>query len=164
MNQTGNDVTEQRFSHHQRMWRKVGVCISGHVCLCVWRAVPGQELTSADGAVSYVAWLTGTQVSSDGVGADGVLITQILATGALVMLWGRDRERATPKSESCTCICCVKDGEGFEKKKNKKWLFFFQLSRRNICGNSTDERTVNKQAGRECEAAAELFFCQQLAF
>lgn len=146
MNQTGNDVTEQRFSHHQRMSRKVGVCISGHVCLCVWRAVPGQELTSADGAVSHIARLAGTQVSSDGVGADSVLITQILATGTLVMLWGRNREKVTPKSESCTCVCCVKNGEDFEKK------------------NSTDEQTVNKQAGREYEAAAKLLFCQQLAF
>ncbi len=58
----------------------------GRLCLCVWGAAPGQELTSADGAVSYVAWLAGTQVSSDGVGADGVLVTQILAAGTLIML------------------------------------------------------------------------------
>lgn len=43
-------------------------------------------ITSTDGAVAHVARLAGTQVSSDGVGADGVLIAQILATGALVML------------------------------------------------------------------------------
>lgn len=43
-------------------------------------------ITSTDGAVAHVARLAGTQVSSDGVGADGVLITQILAAGALVML------------------------------------------------------------------------------
>lgn len=42
--------------------------------MCVWRDVPGQEITSADGAVSHVAGLTGAQVSSDGVGADGILI------------------------------------------------------------------------------------------
>lgn len=53
------------------------------VCVCV---SGGQELTSADGAVAHVARLAGTQVSSDGVGADGVLVTQILASGALVML------------------------------------------------------------------------------
>lgn len=46
----------------------------------------GQGLTSADGAVAHVARLAGTQVSSDGVGADGVLITLILAAGAIVML------------------------------------------------------------------------------
>lgn len=43
-------------------------------------------ITSTDGAIAHVAWLAGAQVSSDGVGADGVLITQILAAGALVML------------------------------------------------------------------------------
>lgn len=52
------------------------------MCVCF----PGQELTSADGAVAHVTWLAGTQVSSDGVRADGVLITRILAAGALVML------------------------------------------------------------------------------
>lgn len=44
---------------------------------------------SADGAISHIAWLAGTQMSPDGVGADGVLITQILAAGALVMLGAR---------------------------------------------------------------------------
>lgn len=155
MNQTGNDVMEQRFSHHQRMWRKVGVCISGRVCLCVWRAVPGQELTSADGAVSHVARLAGTQVSSDGVGADGVLITQILATGALVMLWGRESEFRILR----VCLLCERWGGG-KKKKKKVSFFFFQLSNRKICVNLTDERTVNKQAGREYEAAVELLFCK----
>lgn len=53
--------------------KKVPVRIGG--CQCVWRDVPGQEITSADGAVSHVAGLTGAQVSSDGVGADGVLVT-----------------------------------------------------------------------------------------
>lgn len=43
-------------------------------------------ITSTDGAVAHVARLAGTQVSSDGVGADGVVVAQILATGALVML------------------------------------------------------------------------------
>lgn len=71
-----------------------------HGCLCVWRDVPGQKITSADGAVAHVAWLAGTQVSSDGVGADGVLITQILAGGTLVVLC-RGRECS---SEKC-CAC-----------------------------------------------------------
>lgn len=56
-----------------------GVCVSGG-------DVPEQEITSADGAVAHVARLAGAQVPSDGVGADGVLIAQILATGTLVML------------------------------------------------------------------------------
>lgn len=57
------------------------------VCVCVSGGLfQGRKLTSADGAVAYIARLAGTQVSSDGVGADGVLITQILAAGTLVML------------------------------------------------------------------------------
>lgn len=64
---------------------RVSVCICVSF-FCARSAVPGQELTSADGAVAHIARLAGTQVSSDGVGADGVLITQILAAGALVML------------------------------------------------------------------------------
>lgn len=43
-------------------------------------------ITSTDGAVAHVAGLAGAQVSSDGVGADGVLVAQILAAGALVVL------------------------------------------------------------------------------
>lgn len=43
-------------------------------------------ITSTDGAVAHVARLAGTQVSSDGVGADGVLVAQILPAGALVVL------------------------------------------------------------------------------
>lgn len=39
-------------------------------------------------------------MSSDGVGADGVLITQILAGGALVVLC-REREGAVQKSAVC---------------------------------------------------------------
>lgn len=55
--------------------------------LSVLRTVEGlAKITSTDGAVAHVARLAGTQVSSDGVGADGVLIAQILAAGALVML------------------------------------------------------------------------------
>lgn len=54
--------------------------------MCIWKAVSRQELTSADGAIAHVARLAGTQVSSDGVGADGVLITQILPAGTLIML------------------------------------------------------------------------------
>lgn len=61
--------------------------------LCVWRAVPGQKITSADGAVAHVSRLAGAQVSSDGVGADGVFVTQILSTGALVMFCRKERER-----------------------------------------------------------------------
>lgn len=59
--------------------------------VCVWKK--HRWLTSADGAVSHVARLAGTQVSSDGVGADGVLIAQILATGALVVLCMREGEK-----------------------------------------------------------------------
>lgn len=44
------------------------------------------RITSTDGAVAHVARLAGAQVSSDGVGADAVLVAQILATGALVVL------------------------------------------------------------------------------
>lgn len=99
------DVTEQRISHHQSVRRKARASIGGRLCLCVWRAVPGQELTSADGAVSHVARLAGTQVSSDGVGADGVLITQILAAGTLVMLWGRDGERDS-SVRTVVCLFC----------------------------------------------------------
>lgn len=69
--------------------------------MCVWRDVPGQKITSADGAVAHVAWLAGTQVSSDGVGADGVLITQILAGGALVVLC---RERGSAVQKSAVCV------------------------------------------------------------
>lgn len=57
------------------------------VFLSVLRSGPGPGLiTSTDGAVAHVAWLAGTQVSSDGVGADGVFVAQIRATGALVVL------------------------------------------------------------------------------
>lgn len=79
-----HDVMEQRTRHHQRLFESVSVCLFSF--FGAWWAVPGQELTSADGAIAHIARLAGTQVSSDGVGADGVLITQILATGALVML------------------------------------------------------------------------------
>ena len=48
--------------------------------------VGGRGLTSAGGAVAYVAGLTGAQVASDGVGANGVLVTGALAAGTLVTL------------------------------------------------------------------------------
>lgn len=55
-------------------------------------SVPGLgSITSTDGAIAHVARLAGTQVSFDGVGADGVLIAHILVTGALVVLWGGQR-------------------------------------------------------------------------
>lgn len=149
-NQTDRAVTEQRISRHQRMWRKARACVCGR--LCVWRAVPGQELTSADGAVSHVARLAGTQVSSDGVGADGVLITQILAAGALVVLWEGDGERNS-SVRIAACSLCERWRGRWENAR-----FFFS---RKICGNSTDERTVNKLAGREYEVTAERFSCQQ---
>lgn len=57
----------------------------------LWSVEGLAMITSTDGAVAHVARLAGTQVSSDGVGADGVLIAQILAAGALVMLWGGQR-------------------------------------------------------------------------
>lgn len=62
------------------------------LCLCVWRAVPGQDLTLADGALAHVAWLAGAQVSSDGVGADGIFITHIFATCTLIMFCGGETE------------------------------------------------------------------------
>lgn len=45
-----------------------------------------REPTSADGPIAHVARLAGTQVSTNGVGADGVLITQALTAGTLIML------------------------------------------------------------------------------
>lgn len=135
VNQTDHDVTEQKISHHQRQWRKIWVCIC--VCLCVWRAVPGQELTSADGAIAHVARLAGTQVSSDGVGADGVLITQILPAGALVMLWGRDRERnSTVRISVCLCVFVV-----WKMERSLEKSFLFELSSH---GNAADERTCQQ--------------------
>lgn len=77
-----NRVVMKHATYLQRMWGKVFcfcVCVSGGIFQV-------QELTSADGAIAHVARLAGTQMSPDGVGADGVLITQILAAGALVML------------------------------------------------------------------------------
>lgn len=77
-------VTEAGMSYVQ-LWRKgSSVCVIG-------KLFPAQELTPADGAIAHVAWLAGTQVSSDGVGADGVLIAHILATCTLVVLCGMER-------------------------------------------------------------------------
>lgn len=85
MNQTDRDVTEpEEPATIKGCGGRFGSGVCG--CLCVWGDVPEREITSADGAVAHVARLAGAQVSSDGVGADGVLIAQILATGALVML------------------------------------------------------------------------------
>lgn len=90
MNQTDRDVTGAEVQPLSKGGgggrRKIRVCMRGRLSPCVWKAASGKELTFADGAVSHVARLAGTQVSSDGVGADGVLITQILAAGALIVL------------------------------------------------------------------------------
>lgn len=81
VNQTERGVGEQRTSRHRRTKGRRQSMLS------VLPTVEGLAgITSTDGAVAHVARLAGAQVSSDGVGADGVLIAQILAAGALVVL------------------------------------------------------------------------------
>lgn len=87
--QTDRDVTEKRISRHHSMKGRLQSMVAA--VSDPW-SVPGLgRITSTDGAVAHVARLAGAQVSSDGVGADGVLVAQILATGALVVLWGGQR-------------------------------------------------------------------------
>lgn len=81
-------VEDQPPPQHERR-----AAIDGRDRLSVPWSVPGSgRITSTDGAVAHIARLAGTQVSSDGVGADGILVAQILATGALVVLCGGQRE------------------------------------------------------------------------
>ena len=68
-------------------------------------------------------------------------------------------ERIRIQNPACVFVVW-KVGRGQKKKKESLFFFFFQLSNRKICVNLTDERTVNKQAGREYEAAVELLFCK----
>lgn len=88
----------------QERWMEVWVFVSVHLV---------REPTSADGPIAHVARLAGTQVSTNGVGADGVLITQALTAGTLIMLWGGDTETV--------CIFCVEHVGAVNRQEPWEW-------------------------------------------
>lgn len=76
--------------------------VSKALCTWVLRAQVGWQLTvypsgskptSADGPVPHIAWFAGAAVSSDSVGADGILITVVLPTATFIVLCTQREKR-----------------------------------------------------------------------
>lgn len=83
--------------------------------------LPGRELTPADGAVSNVAWLAGAQVSSNGVGADCIVVAWVLTTGTLIVLCKREGLRKAVRVGAYVNVERVLTKGSFESLEDKKW-------------------------------------------